>query len=146
MPDAERPLLSGLKSELGAAAAELRQLAALRLELARLEARQAAAAAKRLAIAGAGAGLMAICALPVLVVCAAHGLARWPGGLGAAGWMLAIGLVLLAGAGLGGWLAWRRFRREWSGFEESLEELREDLVWLREWAGRGGEPGADDAP
>jgi hypothetical protein len=47
-------------------------------------------------------------------------------------------LGLLTAAALVGWLAWRRFRRQFTGLEETLEELREDLVWLQEWS-RGGQ-------
>ena len=43
---------------------------------------------------------------------------------------------LLVAAALVAWLAWRRFRRRFVGLEETLEELREDLVWLQEWGGQ----------
>ncbi|MFH1923799.1 MAG: phage holin family protein, partial [Planctomycetota bacterium] len=78
--------------------------------------------------------------LPVLVVWAALLL---PEAM-RAGCLLLVGLVLVVGAILAGWLAWRRFRREFVGLEETLEELREDLVWLREWAGKSeDEEGTD---
>jgi uncharacterized membrane protein YqjE len=44
---------------------------------------------------------------------------------------LAVLLVLVAS--LTGWRAWRTFRRRFIGFEETLEELREDAEWIREW-------------
>jgi hypothetical protein len=31
------------------------------------------------------------------------------------------------------WSARRRYRREFTGLRETLEELREDMEWLREW-------------
>lgn len=137
MPDAHRPLLADLKGDLAGAAAEMREMAALRIELARQEAVEAIAAVKRLAIVGAAAGVAILSALPVLIVSAAHGLARWPGGLPEWGWMLALAAGFITGGALAGWLGWRRFRREFTGFRETLEEFREDLVWLREWAGKG---------
>jgi hypothetical protein len=36
---------------------------------------------------------------------------------------------------LGGSLAWRRFRRNFIGLRETLEELREDVLWLKEKSG-----------
>ncbi len=135
MPDEPRPLLGDLKDEVATAARELGEVARLRVELARLEAQEAIAAGKRLAVVAAMAAVMVLSALPVLVVCAGHLLAAWPGGMPAPGWMLVLAVLLLGVGGAWGWLAWRRFRRELRAFEQSLEELREDLVWLGDWAG-----------
>jgi hypothetical protein len=30
-------------------------------------------------------------------------------------------------------LAWRSFRRRFTGLRETFEELREDTVWIGEW-------------
>ena len=54
MPEPERPLLADLREHLGAAAADLGQLPALRWELARLELRTAVDCLRRLAVAGRG--------------------------------------------------------------------------------------------
>ena len=35
-------------------------------------------------------------------------------------------------AALAAWTRWRRFRQEFVGFEQTIEELHEDVVWLRE--------------
>jgi len=43
--------------------------------------------------------------------------------------------VLLVAGLVVGWAAWRRFRRQRVMLRETLEELREDLVWLEEWLG-----------
>ena len=52
---------------------------------------------------------------------------------------LVAGFGLLGAACLAGLWAWWRFRRQFGGLEETLEELREDLVWIEEWMGRGEE-------
>ena len=57
-------------------------------------------------------------------------------GLPMSGWLVIFAVVLAAAATALGLFAWRRFRREFSGLTGTLEELREDLVWLEEWAGR----------
>ena len=75
---------------------------------------------------------------------AAAGGLLWPklldgcGRIARGGWLLifAGGLLILAVAG--GYLAWRRFRRRFIGLRETLEELREDLLWLREEGGGRG--------
>ncbi|MGA2033909.1 MAG: hypothetical protein ABSG68_16805 [Thermoguttaceae bacterium] len=50
-------------------------------------------------------------------------------------WLLILGLLLLLGAGSLAGLAWLSFRRKFVGLRQSLEELREDAVWLHEWIG-----------
>ncbi|HID77585.1 MAG TPA: hypothetical protein EYP56_16515 [Planctomycetaceae bacterium] len=135
MAEREGPLLAGLKRELSLLAVQLGELIRLRAELAQLEVRAAVGAMRRLiASLAAGAG-MAIVGLPLLAVAAAElldgtfRLPRW-------GWLLALAIILI-GLGLGGcWLAWRRFQREFTGMEQTLEELREDVRWLCEWTGR----------
>lgn len=127
----DRPLLSDIRAELGAMAGEFREMAAARWELARLELEADLLSAKRLAITWLAAAVLALTALPLLAVSLAEKLdgccdisrRDWL-------WIFAAGLLILA---LGsGYLAWRRFRRRFVGLEETLEELREDIVWLRE--------------
>ena len=113
----------------------------LRWELARLEVRAAAGPVKWLLITLPVVAVMALSAVPILAV----GVADLLGGIGDAGWLglsrtrwlLIFGCGLLIGGTVGGYLAWRRFRRRFVGLEQTLEELREDAVWLRAWAGRG---------
>jgi hypothetical protein len=87
---------------------------------------------------------MALCALSLLAVCAADvlegrlGIARW-------GWLLILGLGLLSGGAVAALRAWRRFRASATGMEQSLAELREDLVWLKEWIGEKAEGGGRKA-
>lgn len=128
---ADRPLLSELRAELGSMTSELREMAMARWELARLEIEADLLSTKRLVTAWLVAAIMALTSLPLLAVALAETLdgccdiARrdWL-------WIFAAGLLILALAG--GYLAWRRFRRRFVGLEETLEELREDIVWLRE--------------
>ena len=136
MADPDRPLLADLQEQAARLRAELEQTLALRWQLARLEVQAAVGSIKRLAVGLAAAAVLALTGLPVLAVWAATLLdERLP--LRGIRWLLVFGLVLLAAAALAGWLAWRHFRRRFVGLEETLEELREDLVWIREWTGRG---------
>ncbi len=130
---AERPLLADLREDLAALGGELRELAAARWELARLELAGDWRAAKRLAIGWLLAGVAALVALPLLAVSLADGL-DGRGNISGGQWLLifAGGLLLLAAAS--GYLAWRWFSRRIVGLSETLEELREDLAWLREMA------------
>lgn len=142
MAERRRSLLADLEQEIGSLAGELKEMATLRWELARLELRAAVASIRRLAIAWLVFGLMALTSLPILAVAAA----AWLGdleavseGISFTGWLLFFGVGLLVVGLAGGFLAWSRFRRRFVLLEQTLEELREDLVWLREWA--GGEQG-----
>jgi len=135
MSEPARSPIADLKDEIGSLAGDLRELASLRWQLARHEVRAAAGLAKRLAIVLAVAAVAALTALPLLCVAAAG----WLEGVtdvSSTGWLLILGAGLLLGGVVVGALAWRRFRRRFLGMQESLEELREDLVWLKEWAAR----------
>lgn len=140
MTERKRSLLADVKDEIGSLAVDLREMAALRFELARLEFRAAAGQMKRLAIVLLVAGVLAVSALPILAVGAAELLLaegdRWLG-ISRGGWLLLFGCGLLLGGVAGGYLVWRRFRRHFAGMEQTLEELREDVAWLKEWTRRG---------
>jgi len=126
-----RPLLADLRDELATLGEELREMAAARWQLARLELEADRQTLRSLVLSWLVALLMALTALPLLVVCLAEMLDGWQN-VPRSVWLLGFGLGLLAFALLGGYLAWRRFRRQVVGLQETLEELREDLVWLRE--------------
>jgi hypothetical protein len=69
----------------------------------------------------------------MLLTALAHGLAQWTRIESPALWMLLLGgFSLLLGAGIG-WAAYQRFRSDFSGLRNTLAELQEDIVWLREW-------------
>ncbi len=113
--------------------AEVVEMASLRWQLAELELRSDLAAAQRFGWLG-GIGLVAsIASVAVLTVVLTSQLderleSSFP-------WVtLSAGCLMLAGGLLAAWWSWRRFRGEFHGLRESLDECREDLVWLREWA------------
>ena len=128
---AERPLLDDVRAELGALGGELREMAAARWELARLELQADLRATKQLAIAWLAAAVMALTALPLAAVWLAEALDGC-GHIARREWLLIFAGGLLVLALTGGQLAWRRFRRRFLGLQETLEELHEDLVWLGE--------------
>jgi uncharacterized membrane protein YqjE len=143
MPKPEQPLLAGVKEQIGGLGGELREMAALRWRLARLELQSDLHAGRRFAVAAVLSAVMVLASLPVLVGAAADALDQsW--GISRAGWCLILGLVLLVGGIALGWLAWRRFRRL-APLEQTREELREDLVWLREWFGTRAQGGGESA-
>ena len=138
----DRPLLADVRDELGALTAELREMAAARWELARLEIEADVRSTKRLAVAWLVAVVMALTSLPLVAVWLAEVLDEQTN-IPRGGWLLIFAAALLLLAGLGGYLAWRRFRRNFLGLRETLEELREDMLWMKE-KGKGengrGEP------
>ncbi len=134
MAEPKTPLLKGLKDAVGSLGADLQEMAALRWQLALLELKAGAAAVKRLAVVLAVSAVMGVCGLSVLAVFAADVLDGLCG-ISRSGWLLLFGLALLLGGAAAAYLAWRRFRRRFTGLEQSLAELREDVVWIREWMG-----------
>jgi len=135
MTEPEQPW-GPLREELARLGSDLREMLRLRWELARAELQADLASAKRLAIVLAIAAAMALTALPLLAVSVADAL--WQGVNVPLFTSLAVFAVLLLGGGsLAAWLAWRRFRSRLVALEQTLEELREDALWLREWTGRG---------
>jgi hypothetical protein len=125
-----RPLLADIRAELGALGNELRETAFLRWELARLELQSDLRSTKSLAIDWLVAAAMALTAMPLLAVCVADKLDGC-GQIGRDSWLLILASGLLALALLLSYTSWRRFRRRFVGLQQTLEELREDLLWLR---------------
>jgi LPXTG-motif cell wall-anchored protein len=130
--ESKRPLLADLRDELRALGGDLRESLVLRWQLALLELRADLRSGVRLGISLAVATTMVLSALPLLLVWLT---AQLDGYLGLAQntWLLIFGLALLTLGLSAGYLAWRRFRRRFLGLEQTLEELREDALWLREW-------------
>jgi uncharacterized membrane protein (DUF485 family) len=126
------PVLKALRAELGRLSADVQEMVALRWQLASLELRTALEQLKGLAIALAVAAVMGLTALPLVAVAAAE-LLDGRLGLSRHVWLLLMALGLLVFAFLVATLAWRRFRRRFVGLQETMEEVREDGVWLRDW-------------
>lgn len=131
---ADQPLLADIRTELGLLGDELREVAAARWELARLELQADMHSAIRLAVVWLAAGIMALTSLPLLAICLAEALDGY-GNINNAGWLLIFSIGLLIASLAGGYLAWRCFRRRFVGLQETLEEFREDMVWFQEKGG-----------
>ncbi len=119
-----------VKDELGSLTAEAREMLRLRWKLAELELRSDARLIGRSAVVLGISALMALTALPVLAACAAEMLDGLLG-LSRTGWLLMTGLGLLAGGSAAACLVLLHFRRRFIGLEQTLEELREDALWLK---------------
>jgi Putative Actinobacterial Holin-X, holin superfamily III len=132
MPNPDRPLLADVKDEVAALAADVQELLALRFELARRELAADARTVRRLAVAAVMAAMMFLTALPLVAVASAWYL-EGRCGISLGGWLLIHAAVLVVVAGAVGYFTWRRFRRDFIGLAETLEECREDMRWLREW-------------
>ena len=145
MPETTQSHAAPLIADVRHAWSEMAEMVSLRRRLAETELRSDLATSKRLAWS-AGIGLVAaLTGLPVLVMAlSAFADSQWqfsfPWISTIAGSSLFVGGLLFASA------AWWKFRRDFLGFQQSLAELQEDLVWLREWSGDQAEDDvADDA-
>jgi uncharacterized membrane protein YqjE len=121
----------------------LTEMIQARRELAELEWKADVSSSKRLALAAGVGAVIALTSLPLFAGTLAQVLHTcWPFQIANVNlWHPTMAAVLLlAGTGLA-WVGYRRFRREFIGFRQSLEEVREDIEWLREWTGRAEEAG-----
>ena len=128
---ADRPLLADVREQFAALGNELREMFAARWELARLEIEADLRSLVRLAIFWSIAVVVALTSLPLVVVALAETLDKCLG-IARGGWLLILAAGLLTLAFGGGYCAWRRFRRKFIGLRETMEELREDALWLKE--------------
>jgi hypothetical protein len=133
-----KELLSRLRTDADAAYGDVRAMVVARWELANLELRAAVAQAKHLAVWLVAAIVMVLTALPVLLVALAFYLDRCCQ-IRPHVFLLWAGLALLVGGGTAALVAWRRFRRECQWFEATLDEMREDVTWVKEWGDTSGE-------
>ncbi len=146
MRDKELPLFREIGDDLKSLVADLREMVAARWELARLELLSQRNHLIGLIVVCVVAAVMALTALPLLVWCLADALDGWHN-VSRVAWLLGFSLGLLLAAALGSYLAVRRFCRQSTGLQETLEELREDVLWLRDWAGHSSRPGrSEDGP
>ena len=111
--------------------AELSTMFELRRELAEAEIRSDQDTTRRFAIVG-GAGLVAVLTGLPLLLSILTGRADEALKLNFPWISVSVALAALAGGVLVTWSAWRRFRSEFLGLRESLQEVQEDLIWLRD--------------
>jgi hypothetical protein len=134
MSQAKQSLFSSLKEEAVSLADDVRQMLLLHWQLARLEVLGDLKAVKRLAVMLAVACVLLLTALPLFAVSIAVDLdGRLQ--IATAGWLLIFGGALLLLGLIVAAVAWSRFRSRFTGLEQTLEELREDVVWLRRTLG-----------
>lgn len=132
MDEPERPSVDQLKEGIAQLGADLRTMARLRWQLARLEWDAAVGQLRRLAVVLVLAGVAVLASLSVFAVAAVELLEGWLG-VSRAGWLGVCGAALLVAGIVMAWLARRQFRRHFTGMQQTLEELREDALWIEEW-------------
>jgi hypothetical protein len=119
------------KQELGGLRKDVLRMLELRWALARTELRRSLAATQRLLAWLIASAALLLAVVPLLGVVAAEKLAgRWQ--ISKLGWLAILAGAFFAVGALIAWLAWRQFRRRYHGLEQSLEELREDAVWMQD--------------
>ena len=132
MPRPARDNSNPLRNDLERFRGDVAEMLAARWELAELELAASKHQAMRLAVILGLALLLLTVGLTLAGVALADVLAAGTGmtpgvwRLILSGSLVVVGLLAAAG---GYW----RFRRDFTGLAESREELREDLLWLREW-------------
>jgi uncharacterized membrane protein YqjE len=123
--------------------AELGRMLQLRRELATLEVHHDRRLIRRCLIVGSLGAAMTLVGLPLLLQIATQQLADLTT-LSAAAWTLIMGAVLLVPGLLLVARAIGKFRSDFRGLRDTLAELNEDLIWLREWMPGGADDGDDD--
>ena len=141
MSESRDGLFSGIAAQVGRLRQDLGEMLAARLELAQLEAMEASRQTARCGIVLAVALLLLLSSLPVAVVTVALAVATYFEQSTIA-WLAGSAVLLVAIAALISWLAVRNYRRNFTGLRDTLAELREDLVWLREWSGQADQANA----
>ncbi len=112
---------------------QLQELFAARWEMARWEVRGDVDSARRLGLVAGSGAVLVLTALPLLVIALSQALASVTV-IEAIWWQLIFGCFFALVGALLIWTGWRTFRRNFAGLQETLEELREDQLWLKEMA------------
>ena len=138
MPDRARLETPSWTGEWSRLFSDFVELLTLRRQLAELEVRNDLYQIKRLAIFSGLGSAQCLIGMAVLAVLAGSLIDEWfatstlpivrPWG----SLILGVGFVACGAETLR--RGWSRFQREFSGLQESIAELREDAVWLREWS------------
>ena len=117
-------------------AGELARAIQLRRDLADLEISHDRALLKRFLLVGGLSVAIVLSGVPLLLTAIALGLSQVTE-VGLAGWLIFFGAVLVVPGTVALVLAIRKLRSEFCGLQNTRAELREDLVWVREWADQG---------
>jgi hypothetical protein len=138
MAEPDHSPIHQVKEDLARLGDGLQKMAGLRWDLVRLEWDAATAQLRRLAIVLTAAGGAVVISLALLAVVAAE---LWEGylGISRAGWLAIFAAGLMIAAIAVTLVARRYFRRQFVGMQETLEEFREDAVWIKEWLGKSDE-------
>jgi putative superfamily III holin-X len=131
-PEQDAPAADFVPDPFGRTWSDLAETLDLRRKLAEAELKSDVAASKRLAVVGSVGVVLALSGLPLLLTALAFQLAAVTN-VGFAAWLAILGGPLFAVGLAVVFLAWRRFRREFLALATTRQELREDLLWLREW-------------
>jgi uncharacterized membrane protein YqjE len=127
-----KPVVNELIDDLRGLAADVVRMVELKKELASEELRQDACSTRRLALWSGTGILAAVAGLPLLLTAVCLLLDdQW--GISAAQWALIFSIPLVLGGSLLAIVGWLRFRREFLGLRDSVQELQEDLRWFRDW-------------
>ena len=124
-----------LRHNLNSLSRDARESILLRCRLAMIEVKADLRNVRGLAVVLAIAVVGILTGISVLAVWGAQLLNRYvplPADL----WTMILGVGVIVVAILLALVSWFRFRRRWVGLEQTLEELHEDLAWLKEWAGK----------
>lgn len=137
-------LFSALRVDAGHLVGEMREMLAARWQLLKLELRQTAVQLRRLVLVGLLVALLLLSGWPLLVGALVDMLDGWAG-LSRTAWAAILGGSLVILSIVTALVGWRRWRGALDGLEASLEELQEDITWLREWTGEVDRAGKDAA-
>src|SRR5687767_9998261 len=136
-PEHDAPAAEHVPDPFGRTWSELAETLDLRRKLAAAEIRSDIAATKRLTVLGSTGLVLALTGLPLLLAALAFQLSEATK-IGFAAWLAIFGGPLLAVGVATVYFAWLRFRREFLALATTRQELREDLLWLREWLSNSG--------
>lgn len=138
----EDSLFSPLVRQVEGFSNEVQAMFRARAELLGLELQAARSTATRVIVSVLLGLFGLVVTIPIVVVALAWQIARWFDlDLLVVLWV-ATGMLLVVSVGLI-LLAWRRYRRDFHGLEDSIAELREDMLWMQEWVGKKSADSAD---
>lgn len=138
----EKSLFSPLVRQVEGFSNEVQAMLRARAELLGLELQAARSTATRVIVYVLVGLLGLLFSVPVLVVALSQQVARWFDLDALMILWVANGILLVVSVGLI-LLAWRRYRRNFHGLEDSIAELREDMLWMQEWVGKKSAESSD---